>query len=255
MPANFEVLFAPAEFEALPRRDLGDSVCVVFDIFRATSTIVTALAHGAAAVVPVAEISDALALRLEQPNVLLAGERDGFRIHAGLTGGVEFDLGNSPREFTRDRVSGKTIVLTTTNGSRALRACGRAKKVLAASFLNLSATAAWLRRHPATSLLFVCSGTGSQVAYEDILGAGALAGLIWKQFGKRAADSAAAAWQIYINDRHHLLKAAGNSRNGRRLLSIPALRDDVPFCLELDRFPLVAQLDGNSIRKHRRKLN
>src|SRR5581483_8625152 len=114
MPATLEVLFAPAEFAALADRDLDRTVCVVFDIFRATSTIVTALANGASAIIPVAEIPDALALRHQQPDVLLAGERDGLRIRADLTGGLDFDLGNSPREFTPERVQGKTIVLSTT---------------------------------------------------------------------------------------------------------------------------------------------
>jgi 2-phosphosulfolactate phosphatase len=249
MPANFEVLFAPAEFEALSKRDLGNSICVVFDVFRATSTIVTALASGASEVIPIAEISDALALRRRHPAALLAGERNGLRIHAGLTGGVEFDLGNSPREFTRDRVAGKTIILTTTNGSRALRTCAHAKTVLVASFLNLTATAAYLEKHLVPDLLFVCSGTGQETAYEDLLGAGALADRLWMQVKEATSDSAVAARQIYKNDSGQLLKAAGNSRNGRRLLSIPDLRDDVPWCLEQDKFPLIAKLNGDSIIK------
>src|ERR1700759_945366 len=104
MRASIEVLFAPAEFAALASRDLSQNVCVVFDIFRATSTIVTALANGAEAVIPVREIPDALAIRRDRPEVLLAGERDGLRIGAKLTGGIEFDLGNSPREFTTAKV-------------------------------------------------------------------------------------------------------------------------------------------------------
>ena len=85
---TLEVLFTPAEFAALPQRDLRRTVCVVFDILRATSTMVTALANGAAAVLPVAEIAEALAARAHLPDALLAGERDGFRICADLTGGV-----------------------------------------------------------------------------------------------------------------------------------------------------------------------
>src|SRR5262245_27463045 len=115
---TLEVLFTPADFDALTRRNLNDALCVVFDVFRATSSMVTALANGAAAVVPVAEISDALSIRRKQPDILLAGERDGVRILAPISGGIDFDLGNSPREFTRDAVAGKTIVTTTTNGTR-----------------------------------------------------------------------------------------------------------------------------------------
>lgn len=252
MPATLEVLFAPAEFEALPRRKLDDSVCVVFDIFRATSTIVTALANGATAIVPVAEIADALALRQRRPDILLAGERDGLRIHRGLTGGIDFDLGNSLREFTPERVKGKSIVLSTTNGSRALRGCAHAKETLVASFLNLGATAGYVRRIPAANLLLVCSGTGRETAYEDLLGAGALADLIWTEFKEEnITDSARAAREIYMSNSHDLLNAASRSRNGRRLLSIPDLCDDVPLCLKRDQFPLVAKLDGDSVIKLR----
>jgi len=119
-------LFTPAEFEALSKRDLSKSTCVVFDVLRATSSMVTALANGAEAIIPVSEISEALEIKRKDPQVLLAGERDGLRIEANLTGSISFDLGNSPREFTKEKVTGKKIVITTTNGTRALRACAHA---------------------------------------------------------------------------------------------------------------------------------
>jgi len=251
MAPTFEVLFAPAEFEALPARPLADSICVVFDVLRATSTIVTALASGALAVTPVAEIADALALRRKNPDVLLAGEREGFRIPAGLAGGVEFDLGNSPREFTAERVGGRTIALTTTNGSRALRACAHAGETLAAAFLNLGATADYLRQQPAKNLVVVCSGTHQQAAYEDMLGAGALADLLWTEFGAGASDSAMAAREIFTLHSRDPLAAASRSRNGKRLVSIPELREDVSYCLTRDRFPLIARLQENgAVVKH-----
>ena len=137
---TLEVLFTPADFAALKQRDLSDTVCVVFDVLRATSTMATALANGAVAIIPVEEIPEALALRRQQLGLLLAGERDGVRIQAALTGARAFDLGNSPREFTAERVRGQTIAMTTTNGTRALRACAQARSVLIGSFLNLRAT-------------------------------------------------------------------------------------------------------------------
>ena len=237
MPTTMEVLFAPAEFAALSNRDLSQTVCVVFDIFRATSTIVTALANGAAAIIPVAEIPEALALRKERPEVLLTGERDGLRIHAGLTGGTDFDLGNSPREFTPARIDGKTIVLSTTNGSRALRACAQARSVIIGSFLNLRATAEYLQRQAPAHLLLVCSGTADQTSYEDVLGAGAMADLLWPAYSNgEVADSARIALQIYGQNRHDLLNAVNHCRNGRRLLSMSELRDDVPWCLQRELF-------------------
>lgn len=248
---RLEVLFTPAEFAALGARDLSGTTCVVFDILRATSTIVTALANGAAAVIPVAEIPEALAIRKQRPEVLLAGERHGLRIQAALTGGTDFDLGNSPREFTPAIVRDKTIVLSTTNGSRALRACAGANTVLIGSFLNLRATADFLEQRAVENLLLVCSGTVDQAAYEDILGAGALADLIWSRFaGGKIADSANVAREIYQLHQHDLLRALEKSRNGRRLHSIPDMRADLNWCVQRDIFHFVAQLgaDGGITR-------
>ncbi len=244
-----EVLFTPAEFATLRLRHLGNATCVVFDVFRATSTIVTALAQGAAEVIPVAEITEALAIHAQTPDVLLAGERDGLRIRANLTGIIDFDLGNSPREFTPAVVGGKRIVLSTTNGSRALRACAHARTVLAASFLNLKATADSLRAHPAKQVLLVCSGTGEEPAYEDVLGAGALASALWPDSDRLVADSAAVARQIY--ERHHddLSSAVKLSRNGRRLLGMPELREDVAWCLQRDVYSLVARMENGKVAR------
>ena len=185
MSPTLEVLLAPGEYASMDQRDLRETVCVVFDVLRATSTMVTALSHGAAAMVPVAEIPEALALRQRQPGLLLAGERDGLRIESHLTGGVSFDLGNSPREFSAARVSGKTIAITTTNGTRALRACAPAAAVLLGSFLNLGATAQLIRQQAPHHLLLVCSGTLDQAAYEDVLGAGALCELLWPRYRRQ----------------------------------------------------------------------
>src|SRR5215211_2708797 len=145
MTATLEVILTPAEFGPLRQRDLSQTVCVVFDILRATTSMITALANGADSIIPVEQISEALELRRQRPELLLAGERDGVRIRSNLTGGIDFDLGNSPREFTSERVQGRSIVMTTTNGTRALRACAAAQVVLIGSFLNLRAITNWLR--------------------------------------------------------------------------------------------------------------
>jgi 2-phosphosulfolactate phosphatase len=247
--SSVEVLFTPAEFAALSGRDLSKTACVVFDVLRATSTIVAALANGARAVIPVAEIAEALELHSKTPNALLAGERDGVRIRANLTDGIDFDLGNSPREFVPAVVDGKRIILSTTNGSRALRACARGGLVLAAAFLNLSATAAFLRSRPAEHTVLICSGTGEEASYEDVLAAGALAGLIWPNADRALADSANMARQIYELNQHDLLGAIRQSRNGRRLLGMPEFRDDVAWCLRRDAFPLVARMENGKVTR------
>jgi len=239
-----EVILTPAELPALKQRDFHDTACIVFDILRATSAFVTALHHGAQAIRPVSEIAEALTARSQQPDVLLAGERDGVRISATQTGGVDFDLGNSPREFTPEMVRGRTIVSTTTNGTRALRACAGAAAVLAGSFLNLAATAERLQALRPAQVLLVCSGTGENTALEDVLAAGALCEALAAEQRLDLSDSAEMARRLYAQTKPDLLSAVRDSENARRLLAIPELRDDVPFCLQRDCYPVIAQMNG-----------
>lgn len=241
---KIEVLFAPAEFEALGKRDLSGTTCVVFDVLRATSTIVTALAHGAEAVMPVGTIEEALKEKQRDQAVLLAGERDGVRITSKLTGSVDFDFGNSPREFAGPRLKGRTIVMTTTNGTRALKACLGAKEIVVGSFLNLGEVADHLRGREVDDLLLVCSGTYEEASFEDLLGAGALANAVWDRFAKgHIADSAQIARNTFLAVQNDLIGAMQFARNGRRLLDMAELRDDVAYCLRRDVLKVVARMD------------
>ncbi|HXI68858.1 MAG TPA: 2-phosphosulfolactate phosphatase [Verrucomicrobiae bacterium] len=255
---RIETILTPAELPALAQRDVRQTACVVFDVLRATSTFVTALHHGAQAIIPVSEIAEALEIKKaesrkqEAETILLGGERNGVRISAD---GVDFDLGNSPREYAPEKVRGKTIVSTTTNGTRALRACAKAQTVLAASFLNLTATAQFIRRQNFANVLLVCAGTGENTALEDVLGAGALCELLLNEplspalsplgRGEGVADSAQIARRVWLGAKADLAGAISRSENARRLLAIPELRDDVAFCLQTDTCPLVAQMDAD----------
>jgi len=241
MESRLEVLFTPAEFDRLPERNLSETVCVVFDVLRATSTMVTALANGATAILPVVDIPQALAVRQREPRVLLAGERDGLLIGGELTGSIAFDLGNSPREFTPEKVSGRTIAMTTTNGTRALRACASARTVVLGSFLNLGAVAGFIHKTEPVDLLLVCSGTFDQAAYEDVLAAGALCDLVWPKY-KNVSDSALIARRLFRLEQQDILAAIALSRNGRRLLSRADLAEDVRFCVQRDIFKLNAEM-------------
>jgi 2-phosphosulfolactate phosphatase len=267
---KIETILTPAELPALAQRDLRATACIVFDVLRATSTFVTALHHGAKAIIPVSEISEAVALKNSQfairnsQFVLLGGERNGVRISAD---GIDFDLGNSPREYTPEKVRGKTIVSTTTNGTRALRACVNAQTVLAASLLNLAATAEFLRQQHFENILLICAGTGDGVADEDVLAAGALIELLVGRASSRAGtppdqaargdarptvcNSSQIALQKFQAAKADLFSAFAQAKNGARLLAIPDLRDDVAFCLQRDIFSLVAKMEADgAIRTH-----
>ena len=127
---KFDAALTPADISRLPERDLSGTTCVVFDVLRATSSMITALANGAAEIFPAKTIEEARALREKMPDALLGGERHGERIEG-------FDLGNNPFEYAAH--SGRRIISTTTNGTIALRACERAGRVLVGALLNLAA--------------------------------------------------------------------------------------------------------------------
>jgi 2-phosphosulfolactate phosphatase len=247
MTKHLEVLFSPAEYAALRERDLSQTACVVFDILRATTTMLTALANGVSEIVPVGEIPEALALRKKDPDILLAGERGGLRITSQQTGGPDFDFGNSPREFTPEKVRGRRIAITTTNGTRALRACAHAAEVHIGSFRNLSALAKCVAASPQPNLLIVCAGTVDESSLEDTLAAGALC----DEFSSnpqsairhpRLQDSAEIALATYLHHKPNLIAAVSSARNGRKLLSIPELAPDVPVCFELNTLKNTARM-------------
>lgn len=247
---EIDVLFTPADFEALRARDLGGVTCVVFDVLRATTTMLTALAHGAQGIRPVATIAEAVACRSTDPSVLLAGEREGFRIRRGAESPVDFDLGNSPREFDSSRVRGRGIVMTTTNGTRALDACRRAGEVLIGGIINRRALAAHLRSRRPDSVLLVCAGTHHQAAFEDALGAGAVLAAVADLLpppGPRCGDGVLLARCAFERFKDSLPLAVRRARNGARLETIPELEADLGVCMALDTCEVVAQMEADGI--------
>ena len=253
---SVRVLFSPTEYEAIARQDLSSVTCVVFDVLRATSTMLEALGNGATGIRPAREIAEAIALRGRHPDALLAGERDGLRIRAHQTGGVDFDLGNSPREFTRNRVEGREIIMSTTNGTRALEACRLARAVFIASFGNVSALARHLVQSHPERLWLICAGTLENASFEDTLGAGSLVDRLLKETSEPQAwsldDSSQIAWDLYRGHQPRLPEAARCARNGRRLLAQPELAGDIPVCFQEDRNPHVVSLGADQVL---RKIN
>jgi 2-phosphosulfolactate phosphatase len=232
---TIDVLLSPAEFEPLRQRNLSRTTCVVFDVLRATTSMMTALNHGAEAIIPVSEIPEALAIRDKDEKVLLAGERNGLRIGRELTGSVDFDFGNSPRDFTPERVEGRTIVWTTTNGTRALRSCAHAEMILLGSMLNLGAVTDILDQLRPQNLLIICSGTFEDVAYEDTFAAGALIDSLQGHVGsENLSDPGHIAHGVYLSSGKDPNRIRVAARNARKLLSIPELAPDVDVCLRHD---------------------
>ena len=209
---------------------------VVIDVIRATTTIVTAVRNGAAGIRPCASVEEARAVvRAMAPgSYLLGGERGGVKI-----GG--FDLGNSPREYTAERVAGKVVVFTTTNGTRALRLAEGAERVLVGAILNISATAGVIARDGREAVL-VCAGVDGRVCAEDALCAGGIAEHLAAE-GWDLDDSArlaAASWREVSRSRGALETALLASAGGRNLVAV-GLEADVHECAAVDDAILVPE--------------
>ncbi len=224
----------PAEIALLPGFDLSATTCVVFDILRATSSMITALAHGAEAIHPVRTIEEALSLREKISGAVLCGERHGERIEG-------FALGNSPFEY-RD-VAGKRLISTTTNGTVALRAVEGAERVLVGAILNMEALAEALRQAAPSRLLLVCAGTFEEFALEDACAAG----LLVQALGAKDLTDAARATLAVARTFEQPIDALRAARNGRVLIA-KGRGDEVDWCARVSEFSFVGVMESATIR-------
>jgi 2-phosphosulfolactate phosphatase len=240
-----EAVLYPGQFETLKKRDLSRHVAVVFDVFRATSAELTALVNGAARIQPVVSLDEALEMKRRDPAVLLGGERNGLK-PAG------FDFGNSPQEYTPERVRGKKICHTTTNGTVALKASEDSSSVYLGTLLNLSAMAVEIIRLGPEKLMLVCSGTFSHFALEDGVAAGALIAKLLAA-RPRLAPSASACLSTWRSVERNPLQGLRASRNARRLAKL-GLGMDVEYCSQIDVFNQLARFGRDGVRLHRSQM-
>jgi len=216
--------------------ELHDRVVLVIDVLRASTSIAAALNNGARAVIPFQGVDEAMtrARSLERSDVLLAGERKMVPIRG-------FDLGNSPGEFTPAVVQGKTIVMTTTNGTAALAGAQGAHEVLVGSFANYSVVVAWLRAAARAdkSITLVCAGTDGRFALEDAICAGRFVrGIARRGIEAELGDAARIAAMIDRRMGADLPAVLRDSEHGRALIEA-GHGDDVAYCATLDTNPVV----------------
>ncbi|WP_425061256.1 putative 2-phosphosulfolactate phosphatase [Sporomusa carbonis] len=196
---------------------------VVIDVLRATTSIVTACVNGCERVIPVKTVEEALEIKAKYPDALLAGERKGLLIPG-------FDLGNSPYEYTEEQVVGKTIIMTTTNGTLALSKAAVAHRVYILAFAN-AASVTKLLLNTQEDIVILCAGSEGQFSLEDAL----CAGLLADRLSSKAilSDTAAAAQAMYRDFAADLLKKVAKSSHAQYLISI-GFANDVALCLEQD---------------------
>jgi 2-phosphosulfolactate phosphatase len=240
MPANCHVYLLPSLATA---EDFAGTTTVVIDVLRATTTITHALAADAEAVIPCfsAEEAQNRAAAIGG-RALLGGERGGERI-AG------FDLGNSPAEYTAEKLRGKLLVFTTTNGTRALQHARNAARILLAAFVNFSALCRELSG--AERVGIVCAGTDGQITREDTLLAGAIvdellrgsAGTGWVLNDQ--AEIAADAWRALVRGMSTGVPLASHLRSslGARNLIELGMERDIDIAAQIDQFDFVPELE------------
>ncbi len=231
---RLEVCLTPA---LLPLFTLDGKIAVIIDIFRATTSICYGIENGAEAIIPVAEVAECIAYRGQHPEYLVAAERNG-EVVAG------FDFGNSPFSYSHEKVNGKTIVLTTTNGTHALHQSIKAKRIVIGSFLNLTALCTWLNTQP-EDVLLVCAGWKNNFNLEDTLFAGAVTDQLIHH-GYVTDDAAIAAFDLYQlakGDLDGYLKKTSHSERLKQL----GIEADIAFCLNVDTTTAIPVLDGERL--------
>ena len=231
---KLDVCLSPA---LLHLHDIRESIVVVIDIFRATSSMCYGLANGAEAIIPVASVEACRSY--EDTDYLLAAERNGEVV-------LGFDFGNSPFSYTAEKVAGKTIVLTTTNGTHAINESREAKKVVIGSFLNLGALSTWLKTQP-HDVLLLCAGWKNKVNLEDSLFAGAVAYHLQTDVYK-LDDAAILVADLYELAKGNLAEFMKKTSHSERLKELN-IEADIAFCLQTDVIDTIPVLDGDRLVK------
>jgi 2-phosphosulfolactate phosphatase len=232
----------------------SDSIVVIIDVLRASTTICTALSNGAKEIIACVTIAQALELyeKLNPEIRLIAGERNGIK----PTG---FDVGNSPLEYTSDRIKDKTIVLSTTNGTRAIQKFKDAKLKIIAGFVNFTPILNYIENEFEThfimdnsknekSVVFICGGNNGRLSFEDTVCAGKyIQELINRYENCYLSIGAIIAKKLFENHSHNLKEAIINSEHAVELVQLGFERD-IETALSYDLYPIVPLVEGDRIK-------
>lgn len=233
---NIEVCYTP---QAYPLFHKDTSIVVVIDIFRATSAIVTAFYNGVGKMIPVATVDEAK--EYQKNGFMAAAERDGEVIEG-------FELGNSPFGYMNNKVKGKTIAISTTNGTQAIEASRKASKILIGSFLNLDVLCEYLAQQK-KDVILVCAGWKNKFNLEDTIFAGAVVEKLTTESGfEITCDSAIASKHLYSIAKNDLFEFLSNSSHRNRLAKLD-LERDIKYCLTPNQCPVIPVMEGKYLVK------
>ncbi|MBN2164893.1 MAG: 2-phosphosulfolactate phosphatase [Marinilabiliaceae bacterium] len=217
---------------------LNGAVAVVIDVLRATSVMITAFRNGVKEIIPVSSPQEAFELKKEYPNYILGGEQNADFIKG-------FDLDNSPFNYTTDKIAGRTLVMSTSNGTRAINGALEAKKLVVGSFINAQAVVDYLEGED--KVIFVCSGSNNAFTIEDALCAGFMASLMRNKYLCNVSDYAVAMIELYSVHRNNIKQLASQGSHYKILEEKGSLRD-LDYCFTPSIFSLVPIMkDGRLI--------
>lgn len=217
-----------------------DKVVIVIDILRATSVIITAISNGAKSVIPVTNVEEALKIRNKMENVVLGGERKAKKIDG-------FDLSNSPLEYSKENIQDKNVILTTTNGTKAITRSSSADKVYIGSLLNAKAVARKVYEEN-KDIVIVLAGTNDKFSIDDFLAAGAIINDILEIKEYNLTDIAKTSLLLF-NTNSDLEELISNAYHYNLLLDL-GLHDDIKYCLEKDILNIVPEFKNGIIKNY-----
>lgn len=222
---TLDVFFSSQTFQ---EEILRNKVVVVIDVLRASSTIITALMNQAKGIIPVEDMGEAsrISQSVDSDNLLLCGEKDGVKIEG-------YDLGNSPLEYSVDRVKDKTLIFNTTNGTKAIKKAVGSSNLFVGSFLNLSTIVHTLNEEQ-KDIILICAGWRGRMAIEDLLFAGnVIYNLGNGSLPQEARDGSKVAFGLYEKFRDDISDVIRSSNHAERLKEI-AGESDIDYCAQRD---------------------
>ncbi len=214
-----------------------EHIAVIIDVFRASTTICSAFASGAAEIIPVATVEEAWQIKDKNIDALLCGERGGLPP-------PHFDLGNSPLEYSADKVTNKSLIMTTTNGTAALYKAPENTIRIFSCFANIPMTYKFIDEQNPASLTFICAGNNGGFSYEDALCAGMMASYFTD--GYELTDEALASVGIYAAVKDRLANILHSTSHARTLHSL-GLSEDVLYCSSIGTLSSLPFYNGSVI--------
>lgn len=233
---NIEVCYTPQAYHLFHK---DDAIVVVIDIFRATSAIVTAFYNGVSKMIPVATVDEAK--EYQANGYMAAAERNGEMIEG-------FELGNSPFGYMNNKVKGKIIAISTTNGTQAIEASRKASKILVGSFLNIDVLCEYLTSQN-KDVTLLCAGWKNKFNLEDTLFAGAVVSKLAENENTTiTCDSAIASKHLYQLAKDDVYEFLSNSSHRNRLAKLD-LERDIKYCLTPNQCPVIPIMEGKYLVK------